>query len=95
MAAVGDCFTIGSTVSCTTCFNQNIEGEVLAFDHQTKMLILSILFIKKFISPLQRYEWPKKKISHHPSSFPFGVQSTLFVGFFISVGVCKQKIRLN
>lgn len=40
MAAVNDCFTIGSTVLCTTCFNQEVEGEVLAFDHNTKMLIL-------------------------------------------------------
>ncbi|XP_062539215.1 LSM12 homolog A-like [Armigeres subalbatus] len=37
---VQDCFSIGSTVACTTCYNQNIEGEVLAFDQQTKMLIL-------------------------------------------------------
>ncbi|XP_059618614.1 LSM12 homolog A [Phlebotomus argentipes] len=40
MAAVNDCFSIGSTVVCTTCFNQNIEGEVLAFDQSTKILIL-------------------------------------------------------
>lgn len=37
---VQDCFSIGSTVECTTCYNANIEGEVLAFDQQTKMLIL-------------------------------------------------------
>lgn len=47
MAAVSDCFSIGSTVACTTCFNQNIEGEVLAFDPLTKMLILSILLQNK------------------------------------------------
>uniref|UniRef100_A0A182LX51 AD domain-containing protein n=1 Tax=Anopheles culicifacies TaxID=139723 RepID=A0A182LX51_9DIPT len=41
---VQDCFTIGSIVECTTCFEANIEGEVMAFDQQTKMLILSILF---------------------------------------------------
>lgn len=46
MAAVGDCFTVGSIVSCTTCFDQNIEGEVLSFDQQTKMLILSMLFFE-------------------------------------------------
>ncbi|XP_005178251.1 LSM12 homolog A isoform X2 [Musca domestica] len=40
MAAVNDCFSIGSTVNCTTCFNEEFEGEVLAFDHNTKMLIL-------------------------------------------------------
>lgn len=47
MAAVSECFSIGSTVACTTCFNQNIEGEVLAFDPNTKMLILSILLQHK------------------------------------------------
>lgn len=35
----------GSIVSCTTCFNQTIEGGVMAFDPTTKMLILSILFL--------------------------------------------------
>ncbi|EDW06499.1 LSM12 homolog A [Drosophila mojavensis] len=38
--AVNDCFSIGSTVICTTCFKEEVEGEVLAFDHNTKMLIL-------------------------------------------------------
>jgi len=40
MAAVSDCFTLGSTVWCKTCYNQEIEGDVLAFDPQTKILIL-------------------------------------------------------
>lgn len=44
MAGVSDCFGIGSIVACKTCYNKEIEGEVLAFDPQTKMLILSILF---------------------------------------------------
>ncbi|XP_058059292.1 LSM12 homolog A-like [Anopheles bellator] len=39
-AIVQECFSIGSTVVCTTCYNANIEGEVLAFDQQSKMLIL-------------------------------------------------------
>lgn len=43
MAGASDYFSIGSTVACKTCYNQDIEGEVLAFDPQTKMLILSIL----------------------------------------------------
>lgn len=47
MAGVNECFSIGSTVSCTTCFKQVIEGDVLAFDPTTKMLILSILFLRK------------------------------------------------
>ncbi|XP_063219939.1 protein LSM12 isoform X2 [Bacillus rossius redtenbacheri] len=45
MAAVNECFSLGSTVACKTCFKQEIEGEVLAFDPQTKMLILSALKI--------------------------------------------------
>lgn len=44
MAGISECFSIGSTVSCTTCFKQVIEGDVLAFDPSTKMLVLSILF---------------------------------------------------
>jgi len=41
MAAVNDCFQLGSIVSCTTCFHDEVEGEVMGFDHNTKMLILS------------------------------------------------------
>ncbi|RZF32899.1 hypothetical protein LSTR_LSTR004290 [Laodelphax striatellus] len=40
MAGVSDCFGIGSIVYCKTCYNKEIEGEVQAFDPQTKMLIL-------------------------------------------------------
>ncbi|CAD6232522.1 GSCOCG00006931001-RA-CDS [Cotesia congregata] len=40
MAGVSDWFSIGSTVACKTCYKKDIEGEVLAFDPQTKMLIL-------------------------------------------------------
>lgn len=40
MAGVNDWFSIGSTVTCKTCYDKEIEGEVLAFDPQTKMLIL-------------------------------------------------------
>ncbi|XP_067012667.2 protein LSM12 homolog A [Anabrus simplex] len=40
MAGVNECFSIGSVVVCKTCYNKEIEGEVLAFDPQTKMLIL-------------------------------------------------------
>nr|CAG4652241.1 EOG090X0FOW [Triops cancriformis] len=36
-------FSIGSIVSCKTCYDKEIEGEVLAFDALTKMLIISIL----------------------------------------------------
>lgn len=44
MAAVSDFFSLGSVVWCRTCYNKEVEGEVLAFDPQTKILILSILF---------------------------------------------------
>ena len=57
MAQVSECFTIGSVVSCVTCLNKELEGEVLAFDQQTKMLILSILFktdASLWISPRNR-----------------------------------------
>lgn len=43
MAAVSDFFSLGSIVWCRTCYNKEVEGEVLAFDPQTKILILSIL----------------------------------------------------
>ncbi|XP_060066989.1 protein LSM12-like [Ylistrum balloti] len=40
MAQDGEYFSIGSIVSCTTCYNQKIQGEVLAFDEGTKMLAI-------------------------------------------------------
>nr|CAG4641274.1 EOG090X0FOW [Eulimnadia texana] len=41
MASEGnDYFSVGSIVSCRTCYNEEIEGEVLAYDVRTKMLIL-------------------------------------------------------
>ncbi|CAB0011453.1 unnamed protein product [Nesidiocoris tenuis] len=40
MAGVSDCFAIGSIVACKTCYNTVVEGEVQAFDPQTKMLVL-------------------------------------------------------
>ncbi|XP_033761703.1 protein LSM12 homolog [Pecten maximus] len=40
MAQDGEYFSIGSIVSCTTCYNQKLQGEVLAFDEGTKMLAI-------------------------------------------------------
>ncbi|KAL3271718.1 hypothetical protein HHI36_022189 [Cryptolaemus montrouzieri] len=40
MAAVSDCFSLGSIVWCRTCYDTEVEGEVLAFDANTKILIL-------------------------------------------------------
>lgn len=40
MAGVNECFSIGSVVMCTNCFDEEIEGEVLGFEPTTKMLIL-------------------------------------------------------
>lgn len=33
-------FTMGSEVSCTTCLGETVEGEVIAFDYQTKVIVL-------------------------------------------------------
>ncbi|XP_045469037.1 protein LSM12 homolog isoform X2 [Harmonia axyridis] len=40
MAAITDCFTLGSVVWCRTCCNTEFEGEVLSFDSNSKILIL-------------------------------------------------------
>ena len=34
-------FTVGSLVSCVTCFDVSVEGEVIAFDYTKRLLILS------------------------------------------------------
>ena len=36
---------VGDIVSCLTCLDARIEGEVLAYDESSKLLALSILFI--------------------------------------------------
>jgi len=33
-------FTVGSLVTCTSCLDNQVEGEVLAFDQHTKMLVI-------------------------------------------------------
>ncbi|KFM61767.1 Protein LSM12-like protein, partial [Stegodyphus mimosarum] len=33
-------FSVGTIVSCKTCFGEEFEGEVTAFDYQTKVLVL-------------------------------------------------------
>ncbi|XP_013399948.1 protein LSM12 homolog A-like [Lingula anatina] len=38
--AESDYFNVGSIVACNTCYGQKIQGEVVAFDHTTKMLVL-------------------------------------------------------
>lgn len=43
MAAPGEYFSVGSQVSCRTCQETRLQGEVVAFDYQSKMLALSIL----------------------------------------------------
>ncbi|XP_051894620.1 protein LSM12 homolog A [Pristis pectinata] len=40
MAAPGEYFSVGSQVSCLTCLGQQLHGEVVAFDYQSKMLTL-------------------------------------------------------
>ncbi|GLD60109.1 protein LSM12 homolog A [Lates japonicus] len=36
----GEYFSVGSHVSCLTCLGQRVQGEVVAFDYQSKMLTL-------------------------------------------------------
>ncbi|XP_062337740.1 protein LSM12 homolog A-like [Osmerus eperlanus] len=36
----GEYFSVGSQVSCLTCLGQQLQGEVVAFDYQSKMLTL-------------------------------------------------------
>ncbi|XP_017133875.1 protein Hezron [Drosophila elegans] len=40
MSFLAPCFTPGSIVRCTTCFGENISGEVVAFDLGVKMLMM-------------------------------------------------------
>ncbi|KAK2110711.1 hypothetical protein P7K49_010457 [Saguinus oedipus] len=40
-APPGEYFSVGSQVSCRTCQEQRLQGEVVAFDYQSKMLALS------------------------------------------------------
>lgn len=47
MAVAGEYFSKGAIVECTTCFDQVVQGEVIAFDQPTKMLVLSILFVSE------------------------------------------------
>ncbi|XP_055791680.1 protein LSM12 homolog A-like [Salvelinus fontinalis] len=36
----GEYFSVGSHISCLTCLGQRLQGEVVAFDYQSKMLTL-------------------------------------------------------
>lgn len=36
----GEYFSVGSHISCFTCLGQRLQGEVVAFDYQSKMLTL-------------------------------------------------------
>ena len=44
--AEDDFLNIGTKIVCKTCHGQEIKGEVTGFDEATKMVILSILFVK-------------------------------------------------
>ena len=37
--------TLGTTVSCRTCFAKKIEGEVLAFNAHTRMIVIKPTFV--------------------------------------------------
>ena len=36
-------FTPGMIISCTTCFEQKIEGEVIGYDYEENLISISIL----------------------------------------------------
>ena len=38
-----NCYQIGTVVSCTTTFSQTVDGEVVAYDKDSQLLIISIL----------------------------------------------------
>ncbi|KAK2164292.1 hypothetical protein LSH36_66g03012 [Paralvinella palmiformis] len=40
MATDDNYFTVGMVVSCKTCHGQNVQGEVLAFDYNSKVLVI-------------------------------------------------------
>ncbi|XP_033929870.1 protein LSM12 homolog [Melopsittacus undulatus] len=40
MAAPGEFFSVGSLVSCRTCQEHRLQGEVVAFDYPSKMLAI-------------------------------------------------------
>ncbi|KAL7630708.1 UNVERIFIED_CONTAM: hypothetical protein RMT77_019082 [Armadillidium vulgare] len=40
MAEANDCFNVGSIVSCKTCFNEDVQGEVLAYDPTINTILL-------------------------------------------------------
>ena len=39
---------IGGTIRCVTCLGNTVQGKVIAYDQQTKMLALSKLFANYF-----------------------------------------------
>lgn len=47
-----DCFTLGSTVAVKTMHDDLIEGQVMAFDLSTKLLVLSELKSLHFFFPI-------------------------------------------
>jgi hypothetical protein len=42
--AEAEYFNVGMVVACVTCHDQRIQGEVVAFDYPSKMLIISIFY---------------------------------------------------
>ena len=37
-------FTPGMVISCTTCLDKKIEGEVIGYDYEEKIIAISILY---------------------------------------------------
>ena len=47
-------FKVGMTISCETCHGLKIQGDVVAFDLPSKMLALSILCYKQYLSSFRK-----------------------------------------
>jgi len=54
--ADADYFKVGMTISCETCHGIKIQGDVVAFDLPTKMLALSILCYRQYLSFFKMYK---------------------------------------
>lgn len=63
---IGDYFTIGTQVKIITIYHKEYKGEIVAFDHKTKTLMISILW--KSQSPLNSAQ-------RHPEQMTWGLCS--------------------
>ena len=91
----------GTKVVCTTCFDEKIEGEVVAFDYGAKLLVISILFalIARFFFwgnalPVAESRGAKNspkdrelRFLHHNRNVEFTKTGSSILGIFIFLAV--------